>query len=153
MPAMVRSTSLSSRSLLPKAAIAAASPSPTQSFRSAASSAVLAYLSARSKASALRSTAPSFSPATGGMATGFAVQAAAEGRGPLLVGYALRPAGEEGQPPAGDAGVEHEADGIDVRRAGQLAVPEEFRGHVFQLVRAVVAGAWLAFRAQRGGRP
>ena len=67
IPAMVRSTSLSSRSGLPNMAIAAASPSPTQGSRAMESSMVSVYLSSGAKDSAFFSTSPSLSPAMVGM--------------------------------------------------------------------------------------
>ena len=69
MPAMVRSTSVSSRSGLPNTAMAAASPSPTQRCRASASSDTPAYLSSGLKARHFLITSPSLSPATGGTAT------------------------------------------------------------------------------------
>ena len=67
IPAIVRSTSLSSRSGLPNISIAFASPSPTQGRRASASSFVSLYRAAASKRRHFSMTGPSVSPAAAGI--------------------------------------------------------------------------------------
>ena len=81
---------------------------------------------------------------------GLAVHAPAQRGGAQLVRHVRRRAREEGQPPARHAGVEHEAHGVDVRALVALAVPEELRGHVLELVRRPLAGRVLRALAQPG---
>ena len=92
MPAMVRSTSLSSLSLLPNIAIAAASPSPTHGSSAMDSSIVSEYRSSGAKARHFFSTSPSFSPAMVGMGTvsPFMRRRSAAARFSLVISFAAQ---------------------------------------------------------------